>query len=156
MGSKKQYLWQKFMVHFIIGGSNVISFWSGDIDNSLYLLLQTGHGGYADPRKRLSLKYFAILNWVLDLLAGSCIFTWNKLIKAKGITPLSFVNYFLILKLSSKAATGVVLQKSHVPKTLDIFTQKHLCWSLALIKLQDFRTVARLTFYNHTEDSIFH
>ena len=48
---------------------------------------------------------------VIDLLAGFCISTFNKLIKAKAIAPLTFFfkNYFLILILISKAVTGVVL-----------------------------------------------
>ena len=48
---------------------------------------------------------------VVDLFAASSICTLNKLIKAKAISPLTFFfkNYFLTLKLNSKAATGIVL-----------------------------------------------
>ena len=43
---------------------------------------------------------------VVDLLAGSYICTWNKLIKGKTISPQTFFfkNSILILKLNSKAA----------------------------------------------------
>ena len=43
----------KSIGHFSIEGSNVITFWSRDIDKSLYLQLQRGHRGYVHPRKRL-------------------------------------------------------------------------------------------------------
>ena len=59
----------------------------------------------------------------------------------------------MVLKHISKAAIVFALQKI-VPKTFGILTGKHLCWSLFLIKLQAFRTVARLVFYMHSSDFI--
>ena len=63
-------------------------------------------------------KYLAMINFprktnilvIIDLLAGSCICTCNKLIKAKAIFLLtfSFKIFFLILKLTSKVARVVL------------------------------------------------
>ena len=38
--------------------------------------------------------------------------------------------------MSVEAATGGVLQKKAALKNFAIFTRKHLCWSLFVIKLQ--------------------
>ena len=72
-------------------------------------------------------KYLAIIYFarktnslvVVDLLAGSCICTGNKLIKAKAICPLTFffLKFFSDNKLTSEAATGAVLQKKAFPKS---------------------------------------
>ena len=98
-------------------------------------------------------KYFPIINFarktialvVVDLLAGFCINIRKNLIKAKAMSVLTFffLNNFLILKLTSKAATGVVCKKQSV-------MHRNTCWSLFLIKLQAFRDVARLIFYTNT------
>ena len=41
---------------------------------------------------------------IVDMFAHSCICTWNNLITAKAIYPLTFLkNYFLILKLMEYA-----------------------------------------------------
>ena len=49
---------------------------------------------------------------VVDLFPGFCICKWNKLIKAKAISPLTFsLDFFLNTKFKSKAAIGVVVQK---------------------------------------------
>ena len=45
--------------------------------------------------------------------------------------------------IPTEAATGGVLKKD-IPKPFTIFTGKHLCWSLFLIKLQVFRTATLL------------
>ena len=101
-------------------------------------------------------KYFVVIKWrktialeVVDLLAGSCVCTLNKLIVAKTlkISPLTsfFLNSFLILKLSLKAATKLFYKKA-APNTFRICTGKCQCWSLFVIKLQAFRTVARLSY----------
>ena len=80
---------------------------------------------------------------VIDLPAGSCIYTRTKLIKAKAISPLAFffLNSFLMLKLNSKAAQRSCSLKKAIPKTFGIFTGKQLCWSLFLKKLQDLRWI---------------
>ena len=46
-----------------------------------------------------------------------------------------FVSNQLITLISEAATGGVVLTKA-VRKNFAIFTEKHLCWSLFLIKLQ--------------------
>ena len=60
---------------------------------------------------------------VVDLLAGSCICTWNKLIKTKEISPLTFFlkKNLLILKLNAKVATGLVLKKKLSLKLFEYF-----------------------------------
>ena len=42
-------------------GSNVITFWSRDIDRSLYLQLQRGHRSYAHPGKHLVVIDFVLI-----------------------------------------------------------------------------------------------
>ena len=44
----------KSIGHFSIGGTNVNTFWSSDIDKSLYPQLWKGHRGYVHPCKCLS------------------------------------------------------------------------------------------------------
>ena len=115
--------------HFTIEGSNVVTFRSHDIDRSLYLQLERPQGlcssmQWLKTTSTSYFKYFVLLKFskfckknkcfhVVDLLAGSCICTWNKLIKVKAVPPLSFSfkNSFLILKLNLKAANWVVLWK---------------------------------------------
>ena len=46
--------------------------------------------------------------------------------------------------IGSEAATRDVIQKKTLLKTFTIFTGKHLCWSLFLIKLQVLRPVTHL------------
>ena len=74
---------------------------------------------------------------VVDLFAGSCICTWNKLIKANTISPLTFFFkfFFWYEHLIQKQHTGIVLSKKVVPKTFEMLTKQHMCWSLFLIKL---------------------
>ena len=97
----KTTLWWRSTGHFLpIRGSNIITFWSGAIDKSLYL-------SYKKPTLKSSstscCKYFAIIYFarktnalvVFDLLAGSCIYTCHKLIKAKTIS-LSTISFLII------------------------------------------------------------
>ena len=54
----------------------------------------------------------------------------------------------LVLVLNSEAASRDVLKRA-VLKNFAIFTEKHLCWSLLLIKLQGSRAATLLkTDYN--------
>ena len=73
-------------------------------------------------------KYFAIINFsrkanalvVVDLLAGSCICTWSKLIQPKAPLAFFFLNYFLILKLTLNAWPKLFYKKV-TPKTFGKF-----------------------------------
>ena len=89
------------------------------------------------------LKGFQISKIVSDL---ECTF------KAKAISSLtfSFFKFFSDTKTYFKSSHRSCSIKKAVPKTFEMFTGKHLCWSLFLIKLKAFRTVARqahLRFY---------
>ena len=93
----KTTLWWRSTGHFLpIGGSNIITFWSGAIDKSLYL-------SYKKPTLKSSstscCKYFAIIYFArktnaLAVVGSSCIYTWRKLIKARAISLLTFLTFF--------------------------------------------------------------
>ena len=64
----KETLWYKSTEHFSIESSNVITFWSHDIDKSLYLHLQREPRGLRSPMQMLRssstcFKYFMIIKF---------------------------------------------------------------------------------------------
>ena len=100
--------------------ARLINFISQVIERPQGLRLSTQRFSSSSPScfKHFVMIKFSKFYWqmtndivTVDLLAGSWICTWNKLINSKKISPLTlfFKNYFLILKQNSKAATGVVL-----------------------------------------------
>ena len=64
---------------------------------------------------------------VVDLLAGPCICTWNKLIKASVISPLSFFffNSFLILETKFKSSHRSSIKK--LPLKFLEYSQENTC-----------------------------
>ena len=69
-------------------------------------------------------KITLIVMQTLILLQSHCLYTFP---------------YFLTFPLYLEVPTGVILYKKAFLKNFAIFTGKHLCWSLCLIKLQAFR-----------------
>ena len=62
----------------------------------------------------------------------------------------------MILKHKFKSSDRSCSIKKTVLKGFGILTGKHPCWSLFSIKLQAFRTVARLIFYMRSQDFVSH
>ena len=85
--------------------------------------------------------------WVHSI---SCICTWNKLIKAKAISPLTFFFFKLFSDFNTylKSRHQSCSIKKTVPKIFGIFIGKHLCWSLFLLKLETF--CCKTCLYTHT------
>ena len=100
----KTTLWWKSTGHFLpIGGSNIITFWSRAIDKSSVIKKLCSCTQTLKSSSTSCCKYFAIIYFarktnalvVFDLLAGSCIYTCHKPIKAKTIS-LSTISFLII------------------------------------------------------------
>ena len=113
--------------------SNVITFWSRYNDKSLYLQLG-GHRGYIHRWRTLKLsssscfKCFVVIKFSKFCKKDKC---------SLGRWPVCRLLY-LYMKQSSSNKSNLSINF--------LFLKIPFCWGLLMVKLQAFRTVARLIF----------